>query len=104
MELQKSLMLRIPMAMYENFSLSNRKSTLLLLNSSSDCFIHRSAQIWNILAPKLGISDYSVKINTTRNVLKQALLKRQHVEETIEWTPEDHNLSKVVTKMSAYLS
>ena len=89
--------------MYAKFNISKRKPTLLLINSPSNCFIHRSAQIWNILAPKLGILDYSIKINATRNMLKQALLKRQHAEENIEWTSEDYSVAKVVVKMSACL-
>ena len=96
MELLKILKFRNPPSMYAKFNISQRKPTRLLLNSPSNHFIHRSAKIWNILAPKLGISDYSVKINATRNMLKQALLKRQHIEETIEWTAEDYNLAKVV--------
>ena len=104
MELLKVLKLRNPKAMYAKFNVSERKPTLLLLNPPSNCFVHRSAKIWNILAPKLGISDYSVKINTTKNILKQALLKRQHVEEIIEWTLEDHNIAKVVVKTSTCLS
>ncbi len=88
----------------KKFNISQRKPSVLPLNSPSNCFIHRSAQIWNILAPKLKISDFSVKINSARNMLKQALLKRQHEEETIEWTSEDHNLAKVVVKMSTCLS
>ncbi len=95
-ELLKILKLRYPTAMYEKFNISERKPTLLLINSPSNCFIHRSAKIWNILATKLGILDYSIKINATRKIFKQALLKRQHFEETIEWTLEDHNLLKVV--------
>ncbi len=104
MEILKILKLRYPMAMYAKFNISERKPTLLLINSPSNCFIHRSAKIWNILAPKLGISDYTIKINATRNMLKLALLKRQHVEETIEWTSEDYNLEKVIVKMSTCLS
>ena len=102
MELLKILKLRYPTAIYEKFNTSERKPTLLLLNSPSNCFTHRSALIWNILAHKLGIFDYSVKINTTRNLLKQALLKRQHAEETIEWTSEDHNLARIIVQISAY--
>ncbi len=95
MELLKVLKFRSPPSIYAKFNPSKRKPTLLLLNSPSENFIHRSAQIWNILAPRLGILDYSVKISATRNMLKKALLKRQHEEETIDWTPEDYNLGKL---------
>ncbi len=104
MELLKILKLRYPMAMYAKFNISKRKPTLILVNSPSNCFIYRAAQIWNILAPKFGIVDYSMKINATRNMLKKALLKRQHDEETVEWTIEDYNLTKVVVKTSIHLS
>ncbi len=95
MELLKILKFQSPPSLYAKFNVSQRKPTLLLIDSPSNNFTHRSALIWNILVPKLGISDYSVKINVTRNMLKQALLKRQHTEETIEWTPEDYNLAKL---------
>ncbi len=82
--------------MYKKFNTSHRKPTLILLNSPSSNFTYRAAQICNILAPKLGIFDYSVNINATKNILKKALLKRQHIEGTIDWTSEDYNITKVV--------
>ena len=95
MELLKILKFQTPLSLCAKYNISQRKPTLLLIDSPSNNFTHRSALIWNTLAPKLGIYDYSIKINAIRNMLKQALLKRQHTEETIEWTSEDYNLAKV---------
>ncbi len=51
MELLKILKFRSPPSMYAKFNISERKPTLLLINSPSDNFMHKSDQIWTILAP-----------------------------------------------------
>ena len=81
-------------SLYSEYKVSERKPVTLLIGPPSNSFLHRSSTLWNTLAPKLKVFDYSIKINHIRNLLKKALLIRQHIEPTIEWTSEDHNVSK----------
>ena len=61
MEAFKILKLRNPIAIYEQFTISHRKQTMLISTTPADNFIARSTKIWNIITPKLKLADYSSK-------------------------------------------
>ena len=90
-ELLKILKFRLPMSLYSLFSLSSRKSTLLLTTTPTIHFIYKSSTLWNHLRNKLEILDFSVNINTTKTKLKSLILSNQTAYDSTEWV--DHNYS-----------
>ena len=96
MEVFKILKLRTPISLYSKYNISQRKPTTLISTIPLKNFISRSTIIWNILAPKLKVFDYSVKICQVRANIKNSLLTRQHTETELTWTSEDYNVNKIV--------
>ena len=97
MEVFKILKLRTPISLHSKYNISKRKPTTLISSLPSNSFIYRSTFIWNTLAPKFKVYDYSVKISLIRTSLKKLLLLTQHRETKIEWTSEDHNIHKIAS-------
>ena len=95
MELFKILKLRDPITIFEEFVTSQRKPTLLINKAPADNFVSRSTKIWNIITPKLKLKDFSHKINTTRNRLKNALLKLQSSNDPVMWITDDFDIDKI---------
>ena len=95
MEIFKVLKLRDPITIFEQFSMSSRKQTLLINGKPADHFFSRSAKIWNIITPKLKINDFSTKIGPMKSRLKGALLKLQNSNDPITWTNYDHDIEKL---------
>ena len=96
MELFKVIKLRDPITVFEQFTISRRKPTLLIVRDTpADNFVSRSTKIWNQITPKLKLSDFSTKISTVRNQLKSALLKLQNSNDKIIWTSADFDLAKL---------
>jgi hypothetical protein len=62
-------------------------------------FISRSTSIWNSIAPKFKLQDYSYKISLAKSNLKKALLRIQHAEDQITWTPNDCDFRKLMSEM-----
>lgn len=95
MELCKILKLRDPIKMFEQFTLSQRKQTLLIHNVPAENFVSRSTRLWNTITPKLKLSDYSYKISSVKNSLKKMLLGLQDSNDPVTWTPDDFNIEKL---------
>ena len=97
MEVFKTLKLRYPISLYEHFNISSRKETTLITTFPANNFISRSTSIWNTVAPKLKLLDYSHSISIAKSNLKRALLKVQHAENEIAWTQNDFDITKIPT-------
>jgi hypothetical protein len=95
MEVFKILKLECPSSLHQHFTLSTRKQTTLISQLPSEDFFSRSTKLWNTVAPKLGLFDYSYKISLARNQLKKALLKLQHASESTQWTSNDCDITKL---------
>ena len=95
MEVFKILKLRTPISLYSSYNISHRKPTTLITPIPSNNFISRSTYIWNTIAPKLKVPDYSVKISCVRSALRKILFKLQHKENKCTWTTEDYNINKL---------
>ena len=50
---------------------------------------------WNKISQKLKITDFSANISLIKNQLNKALFHQQHIEQTVQWTPEDFNFDKI---------
>ena len=70
MELFKILKIRDPIAIHEQFTISDRKPTLLINDFPAENFVSRSTKIWNTVTPKLKLTDYSCKISGVKKVSK----------------------------------
>ena len=95
METYKILKLRSPISMYSKFTISDRKETTLITPFPTNEFVYRSTHIWNIVAPRLKVMDYSPKISLIKSSMKKALIKIQHAKNPIFWTSEDYNINKI---------
>ena len=95
MEVLKILKLRDPITLFENYSISNRKPTLLIQDNPANNFLSRSTKIWNILTPKFKLIDFSFNISTVKTRLKNALLKLQDSNDPIAWTTNDFDINKL---------
>jgi hypothetical protein len=95
MEVFKILKLECPTALHQHFTLSKRKNATLISQLPSQDFISRSTKLWNIIAPKIGLFDYSYKISLARYCLKRALLKLQHASGCTNWTSNDYDVTKL---------
>ena len=95
MEVFKILKLDYPSSLYNQFHTSVRKETTLISQFPSHDFISRSTKLWNTIAPKLGITEFSCKISHAKNILKKALLTLQHAVDGVDWTSGDSDFSKL---------
>ena len=92
MEILKILKLRDPITLHEQFTLSERKPTLIISTDPAENFVSRSTKIWNTISPKLKLNDYSCNISSTKNTLKTALLKLQNSDDPVAWISDNFNL------------
>ena len=95
MECLKILKFRSPMSLFSEYTLSNRKPTMIVTTFPSKTFTYRSSLIWNTLTPKLKLSDYSANVSTVKSILKRCILTNQHCENEFVWTPGDHNIKSI---------
>ncbi len=95
MEAFKILKFRQPISLFEKFDISERKPTLLISSDPSKSFTDRSRPLWNSIAPKFKLPDYSTKVSLVKEKLKRALLTNQHNETPLDWTEEDFNPAKI---------
>ena len=100
MEAFKILKLRDPISMHDQFNISKRKETVLISTTPAENFFTRSTNLWNKIAPKMKVSDFTTKISIFKNCLKKSLLTLQHNENVTTWTSEDFNLQKLPTVSS----
>ena len=91
METYKILKFRQPRSLYDKYSISERKPTLLIAGFPSPNFIDRSTSLWNTIAPKFKFDDFSPKVSSIRNCIKKALFALQHQESPQEWTSGDYD-------------
>ena len=98
MEALKILKLRVPLSLYDNFNKSVRKETTLIASLPTNDFISRSTKIWNIIAPKLKVLDYSQKISLAKSRLKRALLNIQQAGDMISWTDNNFDMNQIVVQ------
>ena len=95
MEAFKILKLRLPTALYSEYHLAHNRHTRLITPSPSSNFLYKLSLIWNKISQKLKITDFSGNISLIKNQLKKALFHQQHIEQTVQWTPEDFNFDKI---------
>ena len=96
MECFKILKLRSPISLFKEYSLSTRKPTTITPSYPSKTFTSRSTYLWNILAPKMKVLDYSAKISVVKANLKKCIFTNQHNQTKLMWTTEDFNILKIV--------
>ena len=94
MELFKILKLRDPITIFEHFTTSDRKPTLIINELPAENFVSRSTKIWNAITPKLKLTDYSAKIGSIRNSLKALLFRQQNSDDPITWISDKFNIEK----------
>ena len=95
MEVFKILKLRCPISLFEYFKISPRKETNLITSFPTHNFISRGTAIWNIIAPKLKLLDYSHNLSLAKSGLKRALLHLQHSGDDITWTKNDSDITRL---------
>ena len=95
MEVFKILKLRCPASLQQHYQSSSRKETTIISQLPSNDFISRSTKIWNTIAPKLKLFDYSYKISLAKSRLKKALLKLQHAYNDSAWTTSDYDIMQL---------
>ena len=95
METFKILKLRCPISIHDLFSVSSRKETTLITSFPSNDFIYRATTIWNIIAPKFKLLDYSHNISLIKSTLKRVLLEIQHLENQLDWTESDFDINRI---------
>ena len=99
MELFKILKFRDPLVIHEQFKVSNRKSNLLINNFPAKNFVSRSTGIWNTITPKLKLVDNcTAKVASTKNILKNLLLRLQNDGDPVSWNSDNFNLDKMPSR------
>ena len=96
METFKILKLRCPTSLFDLFHVSSRKETTLISPFPSNDFICRATTIWNTIAPKLKLLDYSHNISLAKSSLKRALMGIQHAENDLHWTLNDFDMKRIL--------
>ena len=95
MEAFKILKLRLPTAFYSEYHLAHNRHARLITPSPSSNFLYKSSLIWNKISQKLKITDVSANISLIKNQLKKVIFHQQHIEQTVQRTPEDFNFDKI---------
>ena len=95
MEVLKILKLGVPLSLSEHFTKYLRKETTLITSFPTNDFISRSTKIWNTVAPKLKILDYSHKISSAKSSLKKSLIKIQSAGDMVHWTQNNFDMQKI---------
>ena len=95
METYKILKFRQPRSLYDKYNISERKPALLISGFPSPMFTDRTTSLWNTIAPKLKLEDFSPKVSCIKNQIKKSLLANQYKEPLQEWTVEDFNLASL---------
>ena len=95
MEVFKILKLRLPPSLSDYFTRSLRKETTLITAFPTHDFISRSTKIWNTIAPKLKLIDYSYKISAAKSSLKRMLLKTQCSGDMVFWNDNNFDIDKL---------
>ena len=75
METFKILKFHYPIPLHSSYNISSRKKVTLILNFPSKNFTYRSSVLWNSVAPKLKINDYSENVSLIRSQLKKTIVR-----------------------------
>ena len=93
MEVFKILKYRTPISLYSLFTRSNRKDTLLITPSSSQHFIFKSSDLWNLVRQKLKLFDLSyTKISSFKSLLKKLITNYQKFGDDTVWNDNELNV------------
>ena len=96
METFKILKLRTPISLYNLYNKSARKElTLIVSPCQTNDFITRSTTLWNTIAPKLKLTDYSYKISLAKSNIKKVLYSIQNAGDALTWTENNFNTQKI---------
>ena len=96
METFKILKLRTPISLYNLYNKSARKELTLIVSSCrTNDFISRSTTLWNTIAPKLKLTDYSYKISLAKLNIKKVLHSVQNAGDALSWTENDFDAQKI---------
>ena len=95
MEISKILKLRNPISIYSQIEISSRKESLIITSTPAQNFISRSSTLWNKIAPKFKINDYSFKLSLFKNTLKKSLMILQHSGDPLTWSSQDFDPMKL---------
>ena len=95
MEVFKILKLRCPISLFDLFNVSSRKEMTLITPFPSNDFVYRATTIWNTIAPKLKLLDYSHNISLAKSTLKKALIDIQHSHNEFDWTQNDFDIKRI---------
>ena len=85
MEVFKILKLRKPYSMFQLFSLSRRKDTLLIVPDVNVQFVYKAVTFWNATRQIHQIHDFAYKISSLKISLKNHILSHQSGGSKIEW-------------------
>ncbi|KAL5258711.1 hypothetical protein ACHWQZ_G009241 [Mnemiopsis leidyi] len=87
-------------------ALKNRKHVLGIFIDLSKAFytidhsnllvkLDRSTTLWNTIAPKLKLTDYSYKISLAKSNIKKVLYSIQNAGDALTWTENNFNTQKI---------
>ena len=91
----KILKYRCPISIYDGYTLSNRKETLLTppFNAHESSFINRTTRLWNIIRQKLRIFDFSeVKPSQLKSRLRSVIGSLQKEGDAQAWRDTEINV------------
>ena len=92
----KILKLHTPISLYNLYTKSHRKEiTLIVPSCSTGDFVKRFTTLWNTIAPKMKLVDYSYKISLAKSNVKTALNSVQNTGDANFWTENDFNAQKI---------
>ena len=91
----KILKTHTPISMFTLFTVSKRKSTLLINPPHSQSYLHCASSLWNIFrGTEQGkeVSDFSESLGLVKSRLRSLILCRQKIGDSDEWDPENFML------------
>ena len=74
------------MSMYELFSVSTRKETLLLSQNSACTYIDAATKLWNTFNKTLTLNDIMTTIGSVKSSVKKLILEAQQKHDKNEWS------------------
>ena len=94
LEIYKILKFRTPISLFSLYTMSERKSTLILTPNPSIHFTYKSAILWNKMHKLIcsGLDDFSMKISSWKSSAKNYLLLLQASHDTNNWYPCNYEI------------
>ena len=92
----KIIKLHTPISLYNLYNKSDRKELTLIVSpcQTNDC-IPRSTTLWNTIAPKLKLTDYSHKISLAKSYIIKVLHSNQNAGDALTWTENNFDTQKI---------